>query len=300
MKFIIELFGRSHPLLLHLPIGALVVLAAVELRQRLGPGFEWSEGLRRFLIALTALFAVLAAAAGFVLGQSDSYVGNTIWWHRVLGIALAVCVTLSAGSLWCGRRRAYGFFLVLSLCLLGPVGHFGASMTHGANYLLGRPAEPGPVRDDKVRSERTPPKIAANDESSEPGSESPLEVSPAPSAEQNEPRAEQLDSELAEGASSDFVDYKTSIAPIFAAYCTDCHGPTKKKGGLALHIPQLILVGGSEGPVLQAGKPDESLLIKRLLLPQDDEDHMPPAGKPQPPQGSIEQIRTWIAAGAHI
>lgn len=301
MNFLIELFGRAHPLLLHLPIGALALLTALEVRQKFAPGFEWSEGLRRFLISITALFAVVAASAGFVLGQGDSYVGDTIWWHRVLGIALAVCVTLGACSLWFGMKRAYGFFLIAALGLLAPVGHYGATMTHGANYLLGKESALGSNRRDEAPIKRALPEDV--DPSSRPEQESKQDtgaigsVPPQAAEEQSEGQLEPVSPvQLGSG----FVDYKTSIAPIFDAYCTDCHGPTKKKGGLALHIPQLVLVGGSEGPVLIAGKPDESLLIKRILLPPNDEDHMPPEGRPQPSAASIEQLRAWIAAGAEI
>ena len=39
-------------------------------------------------------------------------------------------------------------------------------------------------------------------------------------------------------------------------------------------------------------------MIERLLLPADDEDHMPPKEKPQLTQGEISLLHWWINTGA--
>ncbi len=36
-------------------------------------------------------------------------------------------------------------------------------------------------------------------------------------------------------ASTRKVDFEADVRPIFAASCLGCHGPKKRKGGLALH-----------------------------------------------------------------
>jgi YHS domain-containing protein len=40
------------------------------------------------------------------------------------------------------------------------------------------------------------------------------------------------------------------------------------------------------------------LLVQRLELPLDDEEHMPPADKPQPSAQDVALLKAWIAAGA--
>jgi YHS domain-containing protein len=92
--------------------------------------------------------------------------------------------------------------------------------------------------------------------------------------------------------------YESVIAPIFAARCTACHGETKPKGKLCLARPASIVAGGEDGPVLVAGRPSESEIVRRLLLPLADPDHMPPEGKVQPSADEIRALQTWIAAGA--
>src|SRR5262249_46221541 len=44
----------------------------------------------------------------------------------------------------------------------------------------------------------------------------------------------------------------------------------------------------------------ESEMLRRLKLPADDDDHMPPSEKPQPTAEEIAAIEKWIAAGAPL
>ena len=92
--------------------------------------------------------------------------------------------------------------------------------------------------------------------------------------------------------------YAEIIQPIFENKCYGCHNKSKKKGKLRLDEPALILKGGKDGAVIKPGDADESDMMKRLLLPRNDEDHMPPKEKPQLKDNEIALIRWWIATGA--
>jgi mono/diheme cytochrome c family protein len=92
--------------------------------------------------------------------------------------------------------------------------------------------------------------------------------------------------------------YAAAIQPLFTQYCITCHGPNKTKGKLRLDTLDYLLKGGGSGPALIAGEPSQSLLLKRLHLPPDDEDHMPPDAKPQPSADQIALLEWWIASGA--
>ncbi|TDU73212.1 leucine rich repeat (LRR) protein [Prosthecobacter fusiformis] len=95
------------------------------------------------------------------------------------------------------------------------------------------------------------------------------------------------------------VIYKDVIAPIMEAKCTSCHGAEKKKGKLQLHDFASIMKGGSEGDVnVVPGKPDESLLLARIKLPEDDDDHMPPTDEPQVSKEELALLKWWIESGA--
>ena len=89
-----------------------------------------------------------------------------------------------------------------------------------------------------------------------------------------------------------------AVEPVLTDYCIRCHGPEKSKGGLRMDTREALLAGGDSGPVLVPGDVKASLLVKLMELPLDDDDHMPPAGKPQPTEPEARQLRDWIQSGA--
>lgn len=82
------------------------------------------------------------------------------------------------------------------------------------------------------------------------------------------------------------------IQPLFDVHCVKCHGPIEQKGGLELDTPQAVSRGGDDGPVIVAGKPEESALYKNLAAGADP--HMPP--KKQLSDAERESVRVWIEA----
>ena len=99
---------------------------------------------------------------------------------------------------------------------------------------------------------------------------------------------------LAEGP-----DFAKEIAPILEASCVKCHCEAKSKGKLRMDTKEFAMKGGKDAKLIVPGKPDESAMIKSLLLPEDDEDAMPPKDKaPRPDAAKIDLLKKWIAAGA--
>ena len=58
------------------------------------------------------------------------------------------------------------------------------------------------------------------------------------------------------------VDFGKEVFPLFKKNCIACHNSSKAKGQLNLEDPKAILKGGSEGPAIVPGKPDESFLLQ--------------------------------------
>src|SRR5690606_21122009 len=95
------------------------------------------------------------------------------------------------------------------------------------------------------------------------------------------------------------LDFATAVWPILESRCLKCHGAEKPKAKLQLDTPEHILKGSEDGPVVVPGKPDESSLLQRVILPADHEDIMPPKGDPlTADQTAI--LRQWIAEGANF
>jgi hypothetical protein len=89
------------------------------------------------------------------------------------------------------------------------------------------------------------------------------------------------------------------VLPILLRRCMACHGARRQEAGLDLRTRASMLRGGKSGPGMVAGKPEESLVIKRTRLGQ-----MPPPerlveGSVKPiEKAEIEILATWIASGA--
>lgn len=97
----------------------------------------------------------------------------------------------------------------------------------------------------------------------------------------------------------DAPDFAKDIAPILEVSCVKCHCEAKTKGKLRMDTKELALKGGKHGKFIVPGKPDESALIKALLLDPSEDEAMPPEGKaPRPDAAKIELLKKWIAAGA--
>ena len=99
-------------------------------------------------------------------------------------------------------------------------------------------------------------------------------------------------------SSADEVDFSKQIQPIFMKNCSGCHGEKKGLGGLRLHTPEGIQKKwDKDDHLIVKGKPNESELYERLLLPTDHKKFMPKKGKPLAKE-HLTLIRDWISQGA--
>ncbi|MBT3635761.1 MAG: hypothetical protein HN531_02400 [Opitutae bacterium] len=100
------------------------------------------------------------------------------------------------------------------------------------------------------------------------------------------------------------VDFKKEVWPIIEERCVECHkapyelnGELKKpKAGLRLDGAAYVMHGGDDGPVVVANHPSRSPLYQRVILPEEDDDHMPPKGDLLSHRQK-EVLRKWIAQG---
>ncbi len=99
----------------------------------------------------------------------------------------------------------------------------------------------------------------------------------------------------------DKIDFAKQIHPIFSETCYKCHAGAKHKGDLKLDSVDAIRKGGKDAKdkVLVVGNPDKSDLYRRIVLPKDDDDVMPPDGKGDHlTKTQTDLIKAWIAQGA--
>lgn len=247
-------------MILHLPIGLIGGLIALEIVAL----FRRKPVAREVLLLLcwlVALSGVAAAVSGFVLSYEGDFSGPTLDRHLQLGIAFAIVTLLSALLLSRGAMGAYRGLLLFAACLMVPVGHLGASMTHGEDFLTAPFAG-------SARSER---------KGGEPISEGTL-----------------IDATSNSPAGDDFAQ----VSGFLEKYCIECHGPERAKGRLRVDSAAGLRKGGKSGPSIVPGRPSESVLIQRLRRPLGEDGHMPPESRAQPPASEIQVIENWIAAQA--
>jgi hypothetical protein len=101
--------------------------------------------------------------------------------------------------------------------------------------------------------------------------------------------------------------FKADVMPIFRKYCLPCHaGESFNPSTLALDDHDLLMKGGEHGAAVVPGKPEESLLMKKIMENPPFGDRMPMRPKrrknPERPTQLTEEeigiLREWVAAGA--
>ncbi|HMG92949.1 MAG TPA: DUF2231 domain-containing protein [Chryseolinea sp.] len=262
MQTLIQLFGRFHPLLVHLPIGILFLAFIFEFASYFSKFKKLRQAVQPSLF-VGALFSIAAVASGLILSKEGGYDDRILILHRNTGIATAVFTTLlyflrkSAVTFFQdrGKRKVVRIFLFIPLVgLLSLTGHLGGSMTHGEGYLFSFDSE----------DQELPPKFKV------------LSASEADTA----------------------IYYVDVIEPILRSRCYSCHSSSKQKGQLRLDRPEFITKGGKHGVIINTVTADSSELLKRLMLPFEDEHHMPSNEKPQPSSSEIALIQAWLEEGA--
>ena len=261
-----QFLGRFHPIMVHVPIGLLVIVPLLELLG-MTPRFKALREAAGFILGLAAIAAVIAAMDGWLLARFGGYSGRTVTLHMWGGIALSFLVIVAAGTRHelSNRRWTLGWFyplvLVCAVGLMAWTGHEGGKLTHGDGFLT--KYMPGPIRG----WFGVPP---------EPG---PVAVDPTVAAKDHSP-------------------YTILVVPLFERSCISCHGPEKQKGGLRMDTYALLMKGGEDGSIVTPGDPKKSDLYRRITLPKEDDEFMPSDGHKVLSSSEVETIRQWIAWGA--
>jgi mono/diheme cytochrome c family protein/uncharacterized membrane protein len=244
----IDFIGRLHPLLVHLPIGMLMIGLLLFWRSK------WrgvnTDKATTFVFLMASVAAMLSCVSGYLLSTSSDEYGSLVIDHRNAAILLTV---VSSVFWWLLVRQFQPLLqLILSLIILALLvvtGHQGGTLTHGESFLW---------RNDKT-----------------------------------------VDAEIPVIKDLEYaLVYQDIIAPILSQKCVSCHGPNKQKGKLRLDGQEWILKGGKSGATIVAGNNDASEIIKRIVLPPDDEEHMPPKEKGQLSTQQVKLIQWWVQKGA--
>jgi uncharacterized membrane protein len=261
-----KFLGRLHPMVVHFPLGLILFAAILELftigrfNSKLRPGIK--------ICLITGVIAsVISAAFGWLLASDEEYTGNTFTVHQWSGIATAISGSLVLLLLFRLRKHqhsstvgVYRTMLFVTAAGISITGHFGASLTHGDEYLT--------------------------------------EVLPSESIESTTGiNFASLEEDTTKLSSQQEKDLNVRVKAIFAHNCYKCHSAKKVKGELRLDGKEFVFKGGESGEVIVPGKPHESEIIRRITLPRDDDDAMPPKGK-KLSGNDVQLLSFWVLKGA--
>lgn len=263
---VVLFFGRFHPMILHLPIGFLYIAFALEVLSRFKKFRQYKPSVG-FVLLLGAASAVVAAILGYMLAQGGGYNEDLLAVHQWSGIGVAVASIVafvlhrqSQVHASVVLDKAYISVMSVMAISLMVAGHFGGSLTHGSDYLT--QYMPNGLRT----------------------------IAGLPPKEHKEMKKITNLNEA--------VVFTDIVYPIIDARCNSCHNESKSKGDLQMHTAEALIKGGESGPVLVAGNAQESEMLKRIHLPENHDDHMPPEGKTQLTEAQVQLLTWWIDEGA--
>ena len=130
-----EFIGHFHPLLVHLPIGILLLAIL----------FEWLPARKKFralkksidsILLIGSLTAIASCITGYLLSQNGEYESGMVDWHQWMGITLTIYSFAFLGIRSGNELKSIHKTLsVILLILITITGHLGGSLTHGEDYL---------------------------------------------------------------------------------------------------------------------------------------------------------------------
>jgi len=262
-------FGHFHPVLVHLPVGMLVLAFIMYFFSK-----EQNEGLRQKSVSTiflwASLFAFISCAMGWALSQTGEYDEDTLFFHQWLGISTGVISAILSymARFWSDEKTMMKLFkpvLWISLILITITGHLGGNLTHGSDYLTAY--LPQPIRGWVGMEARA--------EAAEGGAII--------------PKIDNIQQAIV---------YQQLVQPVLKQKCWSCHNAEKQKGKLRMDTPEFLMVGGEDGAIIKAGMPLESEIIKRLLMDASEEHHMPPKGRTPMTEEEIAVLQWWVQHGA--
>lgn len=133
---LVTFMGRLHPVLVHLPIGILLLASFFQLLTTKGR-FAFLHPAIPVMFFFGMLTAVFSCITGYLLSLNGEYEEQLVDWHQWMGILTAVvsillCITYRLAVV---KVSVFRIVSVVIIILVMITGHLGGSLTHGENYL---------------------------------------------------------------------------------------------------------------------------------------------------------------------
>lgn len=130
VPFWVQPLGRMHPLILHFPIAFVGLLVLLNLAKKSFEEVIYKK-LKFQLLVITAFTTVIATIMGFLLSL-EGYESDLMQLHKWFGVSLTFFIY---GLVYIQTKKIYTPSLYLGFVLVILVGHYGAGLTHGSNFI---------------------------------------------------------------------------------------------------------------------------------------------------------------------
>ncbi|MES2372452.1 MAG: c-type cytochrome domain-containing protein [Bacteroidota bacterium] len=134
MNALIEFFGRFHPVLVHLPIGFLLLALILQWLSRKEKYMAILPAIRiSFLLGMIS--AIASCLSGWSLSLGGEYDESTLDLHKWFGISVAVFSLI--GYVFSEKPNSLlkNVLSITTVLLIIITGHLGGTLTHGEGFL---------------------------------------------------------------------------------------------------------------------------------------------------------------------
>ncbi len=259
MDGLLTFIGRFHPLIVHLPIGFILLALLLEFSKS---KFKEAKKVLKFIMLWAIISGFFSIVTGYFQYLQEGYLWETVQAHFYLGLitlmfSIGFYIFLQGSTIL--NRLPRTFFSLGLLVAILFTGHLGGTITHGEAHL----AEPlEELSSTLFGIEEKENGLSLTDENYK---EQPI--------------------------------YSKVIAPILSKKCVSCHNSKTAKGGLQMQTFEAFQKGSKNGPIINYDNPELSELFLRIHLPLGEKKHMPPKSKKQLTKAEINLISYWIEAG---
>ena len=256
----LNFLGAFHPLVLHLPIGSLILVATIEFINVLTKDYKMDMTIPLIFNAGTSFVAAFLGVLWYYGGDfGESELIESHMWKGVIYSVCAAWLPLVYGFV--KAKMAYYGLLAGSVVMMNVAAHDGGESTHGD------PFDKFPGKSEK--EEKTKP------------------------AGEGEGEVETVHDPLV------FQELVVPIFEEKCFSCHHSSKKVKS-GFKMDTFADIMAGGNEQEdyPALTPGDIENSFILESIELPEDDDLHMPPSNKKQITADELKILKWWVAIGA--